>query len=1627
MKQIIGKVHPIKRLVEAAVLVNALLAGCAGQTTMAQGAATAATATVSPIHRLTPQITWATLSQIPYGTPLSHLQLNATANVPGTFVYTPAAGTILAAGKHTVSAAFTPASELYEPVTTSQKITVTAANLSTSIYWENPQPVGVPSAEHVITFKFEEPTLVRRFQVVTQGAVALDFTDAGTGSCTRRTYSSGDSCTVNVVFNPTALGMRSGAIVGLGNPVYVAGWAAGGGQLVFDPGTPYSWSPAEAFEPISVAVDGSGNAYVGDKLGLKIYKISPGGTFSTYVNDLSSPPYALAVDGAGNLFYTTADSVVEVSPNRIQTAVVTGLSQPRGLTVSLFGNVFIANTEANTIVVYSPSTGASETLSTGHFLKRPVGLAWDYDGEGADTIWTTEDSEDHVVAVQVTESPGSMPSTRAGLSYSELTFPGVTKIATADDTFLFIADPDNHQISEWPPMTPSPIIGGTVLGATLVPTAIAVDRWENLYIPDEVNGRVLFVDRKNPPRLNFARTLVGTTSPDSPQTLSVQNIGATLDLPIPASGTNPGVSANFLLSTLSSGDFPGKCATSGDPIVAGYLPSDDTTPCTYAVSFSPNTGGNITGSVVFDFGQQTVAGLAGGQLTIPLSGVGVSPPPTLSPNDLAFQTTAGTASSAQAFTLRDLGATSVAISSTSITGPGAHLFSVTGTTCGQSPAALPCTYSVVFNSTKPGTFAATITVKTANGNATAALRGTAVPAPLPVYSPDPLVVQTVVGTTSSAQTLNLFNPGTSSITLSSPSITGNSASLFSVSATGTNCTTSLAALANCQYSITFAPTAEGSFTATFSVMTTGGTANLFLFGASVPPPTAAQAVLSPATLTVPTQAVGVSSSVQTLTLTNTGGLPLTGIQVPSPIVSGSGAAAFTLQGGGCGSTLNPGADCVFSFIFYSLTPGTFTATFTIMTAVGNQTATLTGTVYPEPTLTPASVGFGPQPQGTSSAAQTITLTNPTTGSLTNIAAGITGTWSNDYVVTNSTCGTTLPPPPAVNSCTYTVVFTPSTSNDGPVKFNVTGNYSSPIGPQQLAATATLAGSTASPAVATMVPASLTFGSPAVGTASAPQTVTLGNTGGSPLTINSAPSFTGTGASDFTYTLVSCDLGTHNGVGVGTLPANGACLYAVTFDPTAPGAAAVTMSIATSAGTAAVSMTGKFTAPAQAVLSPATLTFPTQAIGVSSSVQTLTLTNTGGSPLTGIQVPSPIVSGSGAAAFTLQGDGCGSTLNPGADCVFSFIFYSLTPGTYTATVTIMTAVGNQAATLTGTVYPAPTLTPASVGFAPEPQGTSSAAQNITLTNPTAGSLTNIAAGITGTWSNDYVVTNSTCGTTLQSLPAVNSCTYTVVFTPSTSNDGPVKFNVTGNYLSPIGPQQLAATATLAGSTASPAVATMAPASLTFGSPAVGTASAPQTVTLGNTGGSPLTINSAPSFAGTGAVDFTYTLLSCDLGTHNGVGVGTLPPNGACIYAVTFDPTAPGAAAVTMSIATSAGTATVSLTGNFTAPAQAVLSPATLTVPTQAVGVSSSVQTLTLTNTGGSPLTGIQVPNPIVSGSGAAAFTLQGDGCGSTLNPGADCVFNFIFYSLTPGTYTATVTIETAVGDQTATLTGTATAQ
>src|SRR4029079_18979260 len=55
------------------------------------------------VLKATPVITWATPADITYGTALGATQLNASANVPGSFVYNPIAGTVLDAGSHTLS------------------------------------------------------------------------------------------------------------------------------------------------------------------------------------------------------------------------------------------------------------------------------------------------------------------------------------------------------------------------------------------------------------------------------------------------------------------------------------------------------------------------------------------------------------------------------------------------------------------------------------------------------------------------------------------------------------------------------------------------------------------------------------------------------------------------------------------------------------------------------------------------------------------------------------------------------------------------------------------------------------------------------------------------------------------------------------------------------------------------------------------------------------------------------------------------------------------------------------------------------------------------------------------------------------------------------------------------------------------------------------------------------------------------------------------------------------------------------------------------------------------------------------------------------------------------------------
>ena len=75
-----------------------------------------------------------------YGTAIGAAQLNATASLPGSFSYTPAAGTVLDAGTHTLTATFTPDDTAHWSSAT-KTTTLVVGKASTSISWTSPAAV----------------------------------------------------------------------------------------------------------------------------------------------------------------------------------------------------------------------------------------------------------------------------------------------------------------------------------------------------------------------------------------------------------------------------------------------------------------------------------------------------------------------------------------------------------------------------------------------------------------------------------------------------------------------------------------------------------------------------------------------------------------------------------------------------------------------------------------------------------------------------------------------------------------------------------------------------------------------------------------------------------------------------------------------------------------------------------------------------------------------------------------------------------------------------------------------------------------------------------------------------------------------------------------------------------------------------------------------------------------------------------------------------------------------------------------------------------------------------------------------------------------------------------------------
>ena len=193
------------------------------------------------------------------------------------------------------------------------------------------------------------------------------------------------------------------------------------------------------------------------------------------------------------------------------------------------------------------------------------------------------------------------------------------------------------------------------------------------------------------------------------------------------------------------------------------------------------------------------------------------------------------------------------------------------------------------------------------------------------------------------------------------------------------------------------------------------------------------------------------------------------------------------------------------------------------------------------TISPPSLAFSPQLLYSSSAAQSVTVTNTGTANLTILTAGISGTNPSDFAKSDDTCtGATVIPN---GTCSVSVTFAPSAM--GGFSASLIFTDFAPHSPQ----TVTLSGTGTGPDVS-LSPASLTFPAQMTGTSSSTQTVTLTNTGNASLTLTNI-AITGSNSGDFAQTN-TC--GSTLGVGAN-------CAIQVTFAPAALGSRCAALTIA----------------------------------------------------------------------------------------------------------------------------------------------------------------------------------------------------------------------------------------------------------------------------------------------------------------------------------------------------------------------------------------------------------------------------------------------------------------------------------
>lgn len=478
-------------------------------------------------------------------------------------------------------------------------------------------------ATATLTFTFTASGTIAAPAVVTQGAKNLDFTDAGTGTCTTNgtshTYNSGDTCTVIVNFTPKYAGPRSGAVLlydSSGAPIateYVDG-SGTGPQIIFSP-IPETTLYDGGHPAHSMAVDGSGNVYI---TVIGIYP-NPGAVLEYPVGCASSTcavalgggfvyPQAVALDGAGNIYVadnTDGVRIMEMPPGCTSSECVTvlggSLSAFGGVAVDGNGNIYFFYHQVGSYGVYigemSPSCVSSACVTRlGGEVGNPVAIALD----GSGNVYVADYGAPKGGAAIIEMAPNCQANCDTYLYEStddpSEGYPGPLSVTVDGSGNVYFGAWSNiNKITfyEELPAGCASLVCKVELGqVSAMLGAMAVDSGRNLYLSALYSVKEM--KRSGSPTLTFAPKADGEAG--AAQTVTLENVGNEgLTFPSLSSGGNPSISANFSLDSSAANACP---VVESDSSHLGTLAVNAS--CYLSICFSPSNlaEGNISGSLV---------------------------------------------------------------------------------------------------------------------------------------------------------------------------------------------------------------------------------------------------------------------------------------------------------------------------------------------------------------------------------------------------------------------------------------------------------------------------------------------------------------------------------------------------------------------------------------------------------------------------------------------------------------------------------------------------------------------------------------------------------------------------------------------------------------------------------------------------------------------------------------------------------------------------------------------------------------------------------------------------------------------------------------------------------------------